>query len=112
VSPTDNATKKQIWNKLIEVALADGVYSEEEESLLNSFMSDVENYSKVLEKALNDDVIDKKEHKELFEWRMKIVEKAYKTAREDLFISEDEMKILKTICKVILEIEKDFNDVS
>ncbi len=94
----------------MEVALSDGTYTKEEEKILTNAIIDIEKYTEALEIALQDGIIDKQEKNVLFEGRMDIVEKAYKTAREDLMISEDEMEILKTICKVIMDIEKEFND--
>ena len=101
----DSEKKREIWNKLKTVALSDGVFTTEEQQLMAHIILDLEHYTEMIQKALNDNVIDYFEEKELFEGRMQIMEKAYEKAREDETLTEDEQNILKAICHVIIEME-------
>ncbi len=96
----------EIMSRLKEAALRDGIITEEENSLISNIVLDVEAYSQMVNKALEDGVIDGAEKIELFEGRMEILEKAYEIAREDHKITDDEKEILKTICKLVLNLAK------
>ena len=98
---TDINVKDKIWNQLQGIALQDGELTDEEQDLISAMITDLEKYTKTLQEAMKDVIIDDKEEKELFEGRMAIMEKAYAKAREDLTISEDEKNILKEICKIV-----------
>lgn len=96
----------EIWEKLRETALKDGIISEEENTLISNIALDVEAYAQMVDKALNDGIIDEAEQIELFEGRMEILEKAYEMARADHKITDDEKEILKSICKLVLNLAK------
>ena len=95
-----------VWDALQKVALEDGVITTEERKLISNIVLDVEAYSNMVDRALADGIISKKEKVELFEGRIEILEKAYLIAREDRTISKDETELLKSIVKMILSIEK------
>ena len=91
---------------LHDVALEDGKISEDEEKIIASVISNMEEYKDILEKALEDEKITSQEKDQLFEFRMKIVEDVYASAREDSVISDDEATLLKSICKLIMALDK------
>lgn len=97
----DSSARKAIWNQLRDIALADGKLSHEEQELMTTIILDIERYNQMIQQALDDGIIDVSEERELFEGRMKILEKAYDKAREDKTISEDEKRILKEICVIV-----------
>jgi uncharacterized tellurite resistance protein B-like protein len=87
-------------------AMQDGMITEEENNLISNIVLDVEAYSQMVEIALADGIIDNIEKVELFEGRIEILEKAYEIARQDHQITDDEKEILKTICKLVLNLAK------
>ncbi|MHA2402546.1 MAG: hypothetical protein ACXADH_06095 [Candidatus Kariarchaeaceae archaeon] len=103
----DSANKaREIWEKLRMAAMQDGMITEEENNLISNIVLDVEAYSQMVEVALADGIIDNIEKVELFEGRIEILEKAYEIARQDHQITDDEKEILKTICKLVLNLAK------
>jgi len=98
------SSRDLIWDSLKEVALADGILSKDEQELMATIVMDLEKYNEMLQRALEDDLIDVKEEKELFEGRMRIMEKAYSKAREDMIITDDEKQLLKEICRVVRDL--------
>lgn len=93
-----------IFEELKSIALNDNIISEEENSLITAIISNLKEYTKLLNKALKDKKIDNKEKDELFEARMKIMEHAYKAARSDAKISSDEAALLQHICKTVVSL--------
>ncbi len=94
---------RQFIKKLHEIAMKDGVISDEEEALILSVISNYNRYTQTLEKAMINGDISENKKNELFNLRMIIMEDCYDTAREDLKISADEAILLKEICKIILK---------
>lgn len=97
---------REVWEKLRTTAMQDGMITEEENNLISNIVLDVEAYSQMVEQALEDGIIDNIEKVELFEGRIEILEKAYEIARQDHQITDDEKEILKTICKLVLNLAK------
>ncbi len=102
----NDLTSSDVWQILREIALEDGVITPEENKLISNIVLDVEAYTNMVDRALDDGVITKSETTELFEGRIEILEKAYAIAREDRNISKDEIELLKSIVNMILELEK------
>ena len=96
----------EIWERLRTTALHDGIITPEEDKLISKIVLDVEAYSSLVDKAFEDNVISEEERIELFEGRIKILEKAYAVARDDARITGDEAEILKTIVNVVMSLEK------
>jgi len=103
---SDNAITQKVWKNLKDIALEDGIITVEEELLITNIITDLDVYSDSLDKAMADGIITKNERHELFEGRMRILERAYSTARKDLVISNDEAKLLKEICKIVMDMDK------
>lgn len=97
----DQAKKDQIWARLRKIALEDGELSPEEQELMKSIIDDIEEYSDQVDIANEDGKIDKKEERDLFEWRIKIIEKAYAKARTDKIVTKEERALLKEIIRII-----------
>ena len=93
---------KRITKILHKVALEDGEISEDEEKIIASVISNMGEYKEILEKAMEDKKITPQEKDQLFEFRMKIIEDVYESAREDKVISDDEATLLKRL-RVIAE---------
>ncbi|MHA2250508.1 MAG: hypothetical protein ACXAD7_09100 [Candidatus Kariarchaeaceae archaeon] len=103
--PKDQSKQaREIWDKLRDTALKDGIISDEENELISNIVLDVGAYSEMVDKALEDGVITEAEKIELFEGRMEILEKAYEIARQDHIVTDDEKEILKSICKLVLNL--------
>ena len=100
------SSSEEIWKLLREKALSDGIITLEEEKLISNIVLDVEAYNQMVHEAREDGKITENEKTELFEGRIEILEKAYAIAREDQNISDDEVEILKSIVKLVLDMEK------
>jgi hypothetical protein len=103
---SNDLTSSDVWQILESIALEDGIITPEENKLISNIVLDVEAYTNMVDRALEDGVISKSETNELFEGRIEILEKAYTIAREDRKISKDEIELLKSIVNMILSIEK------
>ncbi|MHA2031564.1 MAG: hypothetical protein ACXAC2_04835 [Candidatus Kariarchaeaceae archaeon] len=103
---SNDLTSSDVWQILESIALEDGIITPEENKLISNIVLDVEAYTNMVDRALEDGVISKSETNELFEGRIEILEKAYAIAREDRKISKDEIELLKSIVNMILSIEK------
>ncbi len=93
--------------ELKEVAMSDGYLSKEEQRLISVIVKNLEAYTDFLKKAVKDGIIDDEERDELFEKRMRVMEGAYETARDDSNISEDEANLLKQVCHLIMKMEEE-----
>ena len=100
------ALKATIHENLRIIALKDGKISDEEELLITNVISNLDQYTKLIENALKDGIITKDERETLFDGRMKMMEDSYRSAREDHQISDDESAILQRICKLVLDLER------
>ncbi len=100
------ALKATIHDSLRNIALKDGKITDEEELLIANVISNLDQYTKLIENALKDGNITKDEREMLFDGRMKMMEDSYRSAREDLQISDDESAILQRICKLVLDLER------
>ena len=96
----------KIKKRLHTVALEDGEISEDEEKIIASAISNMEEYKQILERALDDGKITAQERNQLFDWRMKIIEDVYESAREDHVISDDEANLLKSICRLVMDLDE------
>jgi len=96
----------KIDDLLTKIALKDGEITKEERTLISRILLDVKSYSSLVDDAMEDGIITQKEKADLFEGRMKILEKAYSSAREDLVITDDEGALLKAICGLVMELDK------
>ena len=96
----------EILNTLKDIALKDGVITEEEQKLISSIVNNFSSYSDLMKVAVEDNVITLEESKELFEKRMAVMEDAYQTAREEQGISDDEAELLKQVCEVIIKLSR------
>ena len=97
------ADPESILESLKEIALQDGVISDEENTLISSVIGDLRSYLEQLENCKNNK-LNESDNFTLFEMKMRIVENAYKIARVDDNISADEKKLLLTICKYVNQI--------
>lgn len=84
-------------NDFLQVAMDDGIVTQEEISLITVILSSVDKYNKLLSLALADGVITQKERNQLFKERLHIVESGYFHAMHDKVITEDERKLLHTM---------------
>lgn len=97
----------QTLEKLKNVALKDGKITRDEAKLISTIIENLESYSELLKRAESDGIIDQSEKNELFEKRMEVMEDAYDTARDDSNISDDEAELLKQVCHLIMQMERD-----
>ena len=106
--PNDSklSDSRWVWEKLRNIAMEDGIITEEENHLISNIVLDVEAYSLMTTTALQDGMISKFEQTELFEGRIEILEKAYTIARDDQEISPDEINILKSIVKLVTDFKE------
>ncbi|MHA2170265.1 MAG: hypothetical protein ACXAB7_10265 [Candidatus Kariarchaeaceae archaeon] len=96
---------EDILDQLMAVAQKDGVISEEEKVLIKRFMSDAEKYTKVLDEALSDGIIDKSEQSKLLQYRLNIANKAKRIAQEDAQISLEEKDLMLAFHKILVNLE-------
>ena len=101
-----SALKVTIHENLRNIALKDGKITDEEELLIANVISNLDQYTKLIENALKDGIITKDERETLFDGRMKMMEESYRSARSDYNISDDESAILQRICKLVLDLER------
>lgn len=95
-----------ILTSLKNIAMKDGVITEEEQNLISTIIINFNAYSELMKVAVQDNVITQAESNELFERRMNVMENAYQTAREDYDISNDEAELLKQVCGVIIKMSQ------
>lgn len=101
---------KQVWISMSLIALKDEKITKEEHDLILSFSDNIEKYVDILEKSLDDGVIDGKERMILFQARFDIMQSAIKKAHEDEQVSIDEFNLLgaiKDLLSLVETIEKD-----
>lgn len=104
-------TLERVWTQLTAVAYNDGIITQDEQSLLNQIMIDLQKYSEVLEIALEDGIITDDELVFLKEARLNLWSKANVVALQDAIISPDEQQILEKLKEIAHELElkeKDF----
>lgn len=95
-----------ILTSLKDIAMEDGVITEEEQRLISTIVVNFNAYSELMKTAVADNIITQFESNELFEKRMNVMENAYQTAREDHDISNDEAELLKRVCGVIIKMSQ------
>ena len=98
--------KKDIWDKLVDVALSDGIISDDEDKLITNFLSNIEKYQVLLEESLEDGIIDDYEKDFLLNQRINIFNKIRYIAKDDLVITEDEEQLIGIIQKLISEMHE------
>ncbi len=94
-----------IYAILRTTALRDGRISDDEAKTLDSIIQELDGYSRVLVKAMEDGIIDSEEKKELDKWRKRVWNKAVEVVTEDGVINEDEHELLLSLVEIINTLE-------
>ncbi|MFW9845543.1 MAG: MFS transporter [Candidatus Thorarchaeota archaeon] len=90
-----------VWSHLRETALEDDVITVEEGILIDKIVLDVRTYGDILDKALDDDRIDRDEQDALMQARDRIWIEAHNTAMADGTLSDDAKQILMTLTSLL-----------
>ena len=98
-----------VLDKLMKVAEQDGIMQDDEKTLIKSLMKNAEKYSQILDEALKDGIIDKREQSRLLQYRLSIANKAKEVAQADLMISPEEKDLMIEFHKILLETENLLN---
>jgi MFS family permease len=96
-----------IWDRLMKVALQDGIVDNDEKELLDSIMINLKEYGKTLERALRDNIITEEEKIELLLARNKLIQEAEAVASKDAEITEVEAKIIDKLMKIVHQLHID-----
>ena len=102
---SDEGEQNKVWEKIIQVAQADGRITREESNLIVTILENAKNYDVFLNQALEDDEIDEQEKIELINLRATILDKAYREASDDKKISDDEYAIIEETLKILHKLE-------
>ncbi len=92
---------EKVWDKLLTIAMKDGIITEEEEKVLGTILKSMEEFQSALKKAKEDNILTPAEEKELLHLREQIWEKAYTVAKEDKNISIDEHQLLIKLARLL-----------
>lgn len=86
---------------IVAKAEEDGIVTAEEAKILDVAKNNLKKYEKMVEVALEDEIITQDEMNALIELEENLMSETYFTALEDNVIDEDEMLLLKTLIKTI-----------
>ncbi len=92
-----NDTIKQ----LLSAAKKDGIITPEEMDIIEQVKIDAESYSLMLQEALSDGKLSKKEREKLNELKQMIVDRAELIAKLDGKFDDDEKELLKKLSEII-----------
>ena len=104
---------KLIQQELDKIAGKDEAISSDEQSLIDSIMSEVGKYKELLDRSLDDGKIDQQERIRLFQTKFAIIQKAVGKIRDDMIVSQDEQAIigrLQQLLPKISEYEEKFTE--
>ncbi len=87
--------------QLIEKAKEDEIITEEEAKIIEIAENNIKEYETVLNKALEDGLIDQEERNNLIALEEKLMEETYFQAINDNILDDDEILLLKTLYKAI-----------
>lgn len=91
---------------LNNIANTDGMITEEEKSIINNVEENLSEYKEILLQAKNDNESRNINKLELFQARMRILQKAMSSALEDKKVSDDEKALINGVQIIISELEK------
>ncbi|MFX1543950.1 MAG: hypothetical protein ACFFCR_13165, partial [Promethearchaeota archaeon] len=94
-----------VWSQLRETALEDNVITEEEGNLIETIVLDVRAYGEALEKAIEDDKIEREEQVVLMQARERIWIEAHNKAMINGTLSSDAKQILMTLTNLLQYID-------
>ena len=101
---------KHVWISLSKTALKDNKITKEEYIMIHDFAIQIENYKELLEKILEDGIIDGSERFQLFNAKYNILIDTLKQVNTDNRLSRDEFVLLGKIKEFLNLIEKMEND--
>ena len=93
-----------VMRRLIEVAEADGIVTDEEAAILSQIEVTLERYNYALKQALEDKVITKEESRKLMKLRNEVARAAREQSKWDGYISEDEEALVEAAVKLLREL--------
>ena len=94
-----------VWSRLRETALEDKVITKEEGRLIETIVLDVRAYGEAIEKAIEDDKIEREEQDALMAARDEIWVEAHNKAMTDGILSNDAKQILMTLTNLLQYID-------
>ncbi|MCE7737561.1 MAG: MFS transporter [Candidatus Heimdallarchaeota archaeon] len=94
------------WMKLMQVAEEDGVVTSDEQLLLRQIVGDLQSYSLLLEEALSDNIIDKKEREGLLAARNTLLQNARIIGEIDDNVSDEEKAIIMKLQTILSQFER------
>lgn len=92
-----------MFSELVKIAKADGVYSDEERSIITRVRDDVKEFVAEYREAIKDGTISSSEHSALLSLWHRIYDNSKKLAIEDGVLTDDENQLLLRICQTILD---------
>lgn len=99
-----SAKMEEIYRKLLEQALKDGVISSDEDKILLKAKERIMDYQKFVDQALDDGIVTVREHSKLLQLQDRLIRDVEKEIEADNVITEDEKLLIDTIKRMI----KDF----
>ncbi|MDH5402734.1 MAG: DUF4395 family protein, partial [Candidatus Heimdallarchaeota archaeon] len=93
-----------IRDNLTEIAKKDGKITDKESRLIDQITLDLEAYSSLLDKALEDNVITEQEQRSLWHDRNTLVRKAYEIASEDGNVDES-YSLVEVLIQILTKFE-------
>lgn len=97
--------REDVWKKLKEIALEDGIITLDEELLIDAVVKDSEYLDTVLTSALEDTVITLEEQQFIEETIQNIEHKALDLAKSDLHLSDEEINLLQKLTQLFRQLK-------
>ncbi len=94
---------EEIYTRLLEQALKDGVITADEDKVLLKAKERITDYQKFVDEALKDGVVTVREHSKLLQLQDRLLRDIEKEINADNVITEDEKLLIDTIRKMIKE---------
>ena len=94
-----------IMKYLVDIAVNDGIISDDERNFINVMQNEIENYKSDLTKSLEDGKITINEKLQLVKSKKNMMRKALDTVREDMNITSDEQKLLDGLDEKLKELD-------
>ncbi|MDH5402065.1 MAG: TerB family tellurite resistance protein [Candidatus Heimdallarchaeota archaeon] len=93
----DNTLLQSTLKELFKIARKDGVITEEENDIIDQIVIDTLEYSQMIDKAIEDGIIDDEETQELKKLKDQIIKNAEATALADGFYKDHEKELIKKL---------------
>jgi hypothetical protein len=96
--------KEKLWKayeKLLEIAKEDGIITDDEQKILETAKTAIENFDEYVDEALEDGFVTVSEHTKLLKLQDRLLRDTESQALEDDHITEDEQLLIDLLKKTV-----------